>query len=206
MAALTRKELVLQLLRSRIDEWVDGPEIANERVGGSEGLRRLRELRDDGHVIEERRHPNPRRDIWQYRLRNGPAVKRTWKNDDLRMEGPYGVPQRFLTEREMEQIDRPVKIPSSFPLAKNEDGSIAYIGEPTVDDLAPMPAQPPIEKYEAVPAKIDFGTTMLCPRCKGVKTKTKGKFREFSSEPNHPAKPCIRCDGLGIVPNKGPNP
>jgi hypothetical protein len=37
-------------------------------VGGSEGLRRLRELIDEGYPIEARRHPSPNRDIWQYRL------------------------------------------------------------------------------------------------------------------------------------------
>jgi hypothetical protein len=61
-----RKQQVLDRLRE--GGWVNGPELANERVGGSEGLRRLRELREDGYVIHERRHPDPARDIWQYRL------------------------------------------------------------------------------------------------------------------------------------------
>lgn len=50
------------------NQWVNGPEISNEVVGGSEGLRRLRELIEDGHPIESRRHPQAERDIWQYRL------------------------------------------------------------------------------------------------------------------------------------------
>jgi hypothetical protein len=64
----TRKQQILTYLTLRKDEWVDGPEIANERIGGSEGLRRLRELRADGYIIQQRRHPEPERAVWQYRL------------------------------------------------------------------------------------------------------------------------------------------
>ena len=71
---LTRKEQVLDYLVKRKDEWVDGPEIANEVVGGSEGHKRLRELRAEGRIIEARRHPDPARDIWQYRLLDKPTV------------------------------------------------------------------------------------------------------------------------------------
>ena len=69
LSTLTRKEQVLEVLIDHLGEWVDGPELANEVVGGSEGLKRLRELRDeDGYGIEARRHPDPERSIWQYRL------------------------------------------------------------------------------------------------------------------------------------------
>jgi hypothetical protein len=64
---LKRKQQVLKHLKDRANRWVNGPEIANERVGGSEGHRRFRELRDEGHPVEDRRHPDPNRDIWQYR-------------------------------------------------------------------------------------------------------------------------------------------
>lgn len=70
----TRKEQVLAHLQARKDQWVDGPEIQNEQVGGSEGHRRLRELRMDGHRIETRKHPDPERDIWQYRYVDTPEV------------------------------------------------------------------------------------------------------------------------------------
>jgi hypothetical protein len=63
----TRKEQVLIYLMEHANQWVDGPEIANERVGGSEGHKRFRELRADGESVETRRHPDPNRDIWQYR-------------------------------------------------------------------------------------------------------------------------------------------
>jgi hypothetical protein len=69
LSELTRKEQVLAHLRAHRNQWVDGPELAPETVGGSEGLRRLRELRLSGdHDIRERRHPDPNRDIWQYML------------------------------------------------------------------------------------------------------------------------------------------
>lgn len=55
----TRKELVLRELRralyDRADGWVSGPTLCHPTVGGSEGLRRVRELRADGYVIEMRK-------------------------------------------------------------------------------------------------------------------------------------------------------
>jgi len=65
---LTRKEQVFARLEAANGDWVDGPDLANAEVGGSEGLKRLREIRLDGYPIEMRKHPNPERDIWQYRL------------------------------------------------------------------------------------------------------------------------------------------
>lgn len=64
----TRKDQVLSYLADRIGEWVDGPEISNKEVGGSEGLKRFRELRAEGHLVQTRRHPDPARDIFQYRI------------------------------------------------------------------------------------------------------------------------------------------
>jgi hypothetical protein len=65
---MTRKEQVLERLQRAGARWVDGPDLATEECGGSEGHRRLRELRAEGYPIQERRHPDVRRDIWQYRL------------------------------------------------------------------------------------------------------------------------------------------
>lgn len=64
----TRAGQVLQRLQDADGEWVNGSELATAECGGSEGLKRLRELRASGYPIEERRHPDPRRAIWQYRL------------------------------------------------------------------------------------------------------------------------------------------
>lgn len=54
------------LARLRRGGWVNGTELATEECGGSEGLRRLRELRKGGHVIVKRKVPGS--NTWEYRL------------------------------------------------------------------------------------------------------------------------------------------
>lgn len=80
---MTRKEKVLQFLEyarrigtgyasagnTRIEDgWVDGYVLCKPELGGSEGLRRVRELRADGVDIEKRNHPDRGRATVQYRL------------------------------------------------------------------------------------------------------------------------------------------
>jgi hypothetical protein len=66
---LTRRQEVLSVLMASMGEWIDGTMLATAQVGGSEGLRRLRELAFDmGCEIDRRPHPDPARDCWQYRL------------------------------------------------------------------------------------------------------------------------------------------
>ena len=48
-------------------QWHDGPELTHPGAGGSEGLRRLRELRAKGYTIEMRRKAKGRT-TRQYRL------------------------------------------------------------------------------------------------------------------------------------------
>lgn len=55
------------------DGWVEGYALCHPAIGGSEGLRRLRELRELGWSIERRLHPVKGRTAQQYRL--DPAVK-----------------------------------------------------------------------------------------------------------------------------------
>ena len=62
----TRQQLVLAYLQARPGQWVDGFALASPEVGGSEGLKRLRELRAAGWPIEKR--PKPHSEAWQYRL------------------------------------------------------------------------------------------------------------------------------------------
>ena len=50
---MTRKEKVLALLKSK--EWVTNYEIQSVEYGGVAGLRRLRELRQEGYQIEIKR-------------------------------------------------------------------------------------------------------------------------------------------------------
>ncbi|HUV09955.1 MAG TPA: hypothetical protein VMX12_03190 [Acidimicrobiia bacterium] len=64
----SRQEEVLERLREAGGEWVDGSELSTAECGGSEGKRRLRELREDkGWDIETRPHPGSAT-AWQYRL------------------------------------------------------------------------------------------------------------------------------------------
>ena len=65
---ISRKGQVLDRLLLSVGEWVDGPALANERVGGPEGHRRIRELRADGYQIENRRHPDRTHRYFQYML------------------------------------------------------------------------------------------------------------------------------------------
>jgi len=67
MQKTSRKEKVLTLLKKHRGTWIPGYKFVNAKVGGTDGLRRLRELREDGKPIEMRRDPdNP--GIFQYRL------------------------------------------------------------------------------------------------------------------------------------------
>lgn len=52
-----------------LDGWLDAWILHHPSVGGSEGLRRVRELRSAGHDIEMRRHPSKERETRQYRLK-----------------------------------------------------------------------------------------------------------------------------------------
>jgi hypothetical protein len=63
----TAKARVLDYLRRCAPEWVDAPELTDSVVGGSEGLRRVRELRQEGWEIETRPAPGSQT-AWQYRL------------------------------------------------------------------------------------------------------------------------------------------
>jgi hypothetical protein len=63
-----RKRFVLAVLKDRL--WHRGSELTAPDVGGSEGLRRLRELRAEGHDIEKRRAQDS--DEYEYRLRCSP--------------------------------------------------------------------------------------------------------------------------------------
>lgn len=85
-----RREQVLRYLKAHANEWVDGTELANEKVGGSEGLRRVRELREaehGGHRIVTRPHPDRTRSIFQYKLADPDPVLQH-QLDDLMAQVP----------------------------------------------------------------------------------------------------------------------
>ena len=69
LSDLSRRDQVLKRLQDANGDWVDGADLSNAECGGSEGLKRLRELRKPefgGHVIKMR--PKPDSDQFQYRL------------------------------------------------------------------------------------------------------------------------------------------
>jgi|TARA_R110002167_G_scaffold346874_1_gene557671 hypothetical protein len=61
-----RKAQVLKVLQNAEGDWVGGPALCNQAVGGSEGLRRLRELRALGYNIEKIKFP--KQNYFSYRL------------------------------------------------------------------------------------------------------------------------------------------
>lgn len=73
----TRKAQVLEALKRADGGWVDGVELETDEIGGAQGTRRLRELRQDGWDIEARPHPESRT-AWQYRLRQEASVLRNF--------------------------------------------------------------------------------------------------------------------------------
>lgn len=67
---MTRKQKVAKLLRSR--RWITGTDLCDPDVGGSEGLRRVRELRADGATIKVRKTEGS--NVREYRMTEGPAT------------------------------------------------------------------------------------------------------------------------------------
>lgn len=62
----TRMERVVLYLGDRSHRWVPGYELTTPEIGGSEGLRRVREARQAGWDIDAR--PMADSDAWEYRL------------------------------------------------------------------------------------------------------------------------------------------
>lgn len=84
----TRRQRVLARLMARSPGWVHGPELCAPDCGGSEGLRRVRELRAEGFGIEKR--PKAGSSAPEYRLvmheDNEPKV-REYEAGTLDIEG-----------------------------------------------------------------------------------------------------------------------
>jgi len=219
LSDLTRREQVLVYLRHYANQWVPGPELANAAVGGSEGLKRLRELRQEGHDIRMRKHPDPSRDIWEYMLvEGGPTVA---IEETTEINRPPPAPQHI------EPAEKPV-YPRPQPLGRpkmgeairqKEDGTYEYVPpQPAIHapgqlTTPPAPPQPDSFRFTRMPAKIDFGTMAICHRCKGKKMPERwspaGKHLpadEFCRDPKDRKNPCRRCNGFGVVPNLGPIP
>jgi hypothetical protein len=117
---LTRKEQVLAALKSRPGEWFDTAALSNETVGGSEGIKRLRELKRDGWLIQMRKSPVQGSDQFQYRL----AVQ-------LRTDGTLAYYDPTLHPEDHVNKER---IQNGGPQPRSEPA-------PTRSDPAPQPAQ-----------------------------------------------------------------
>jgi len=128
----------------------------------------------------------------------------------------------------------PGMVGREFPLTRNEDGSVevkrstcpecgtkyvvqsdhlrsqehgTYLARAaTLESVMPMPDQPEPKAYEEKPPKLSFGETALCPRCKGLRRMRKGVLSAESMDPYQSGVVCIRCGGIGIVPNVSPIP
>jgi len=65
---MTRKQKIREILMRTPNEWVGGDKLMQSDTGGGRFGARIEELRKDGDEIEARRHPDPKRAIWQYRI------------------------------------------------------------------------------------------------------------------------------------------
>lgn len=211
----TRKDQVYNYLRVRLHAWVDGPELANEQVGGSEGLKRLRELRkeltDSRYDIEMRSHPDPARDIFQYRLVERPV------------EAPaYTEPAPALPDRAEVADVSPPSARAIAPARRSTSprGHLVYDHDTAtyiavVDGEPEAIAQPSMGvptddglKYNVMPAKLDFGRSRPCPKCHGIHRTMKGKdgrvikgqYEPLTRNPHKPTENCPRCNGFGLIP------
>lgn len=170
--------------------------------------------------------PNHKRPQRVYRSRITGRSRAIWGD-----EMPWDKPKPSPTTTPDYRVE---PTPREFPLTMGEDGTVeikwstcddcgeqyavktehirtqshraALAKAATLESVTPMPAQPPIEKFTERPKHIDFGDTILCPRCKGFRRKRKGFLDDYSADPYNTGIACIRCGGIGVVPNKGPNP
>lgn len=190
---LTRREQVLARLKAADGGWVDGSELATEEIGGSEGLRRLRELADEGHNIRKRRHPDAQRDIWQYKLvpqslsleadarevlaeisrqvaEKAPAVYDVVKASEG--EGGWRKPAPQSPWPADHQ-----QAPISSAVRRKEDGTYEYVPPQRplqeAEQLTALeePDQPEGTKFESLPKHVDWGSVAVCPRCKSKTTR-----------------------------------
>lgn len=75
----TRKQLILDILERNLNAWIGGDELMQPSTGGGRFGARIEELRKDGWEIEARRHPDPKRAIWQYRLVDRKSSNLGWE-------------------------------------------------------------------------------------------------------------------------------
>jgi hypothetical protein len=64
---MTREEAVLKVLQDNAPLWTPGYDLAHPAVGGSEGLKRLRDLKQKGYAYELRKMEGS--SAYEYRLK-----------------------------------------------------------------------------------------------------------------------------------------
>lgn len=203
LSDLTRREQVLRYLEDRLDQWVDGTELATEKVGGSEGLKRLRELRQDGHIIKMRAHPDRTRSIFQYRL----LPKQEVHSRVVALEPPASPASPPPISPIQPKTVKPVEPMVLHYNQEHDEYEIiklvcvdceglyedeeAHQADPqhiawTVlnapdDEQQDLGVKPPTEVhiFKRMPAKIEMGSVALCPRCKGLR---RGQIRRFDKK------------------------
>jgi biotin operon repressor len=144
---LARRAAVLALLEAKAPGWVSGPEIASESVGGSEGLRRLRELRDAGYRIDKQRIPG--RDSFRYRLVGAPG--------GANPENVQPVRSGMRPNSQPGRPDRYVDLSKSDALAMDQMRTLAQ------EEAKRKALETP---YNPRP-RVQFGQS-ICPACKGT--------------------------------------
>jgi hypothetical protein len=219
LSNLTRAEQVLHRLRQAGGSWVDGPDLANEEVGGSEGLKRLRELREAGHDIRKRQHPDPDRDIYQYRLvppqeamyTVDPSVEiEEHQRVEIAIEPTtVAIPPPAYEPAEKYDYRRTKSKTNDYRLGKTADGKYAVVYDgpdeplPVPDEQVDMgvPIAPQL-KFTKMPTHLELGSQVICPRCKGRRKHNKAtdRYAEKTHDPYHPTQDCMRCDGFGVIP------
>lgn len=199
----TRKEQVHNYLRVRLNQWVDGPNLANEQVGGSEGLKRLRELRAElsgsSYDIEMRSHPEPDRDIFQYRMTQR-AIPQPAHTDPVPAP-PMQAANGVTAERSPTRLNAPERRDITYRGAKGRveydpetDTYVAvYDGPPAgIEETPdPLPGQTDMGvetqdglKYATKPERLDFGKSRPCPKCHGIHR----AINEYEPDPTNPKK------------------
>lgn len=107
----TAKERVLDRLEDQYPEWIDGYVLCHPNIGGSEGLRRLRELRAEGHKIEKRlKSSDTKTRVYQYRLVQGCTCE--WYDANYSSK-------KFLVHRDPDCPQAPH--PSIMPKEQNDE-------------------------------------------------------------------------------------
>lgn len=222
---LTEKRQVLRRLVEAKGGWVNGTDLATAECGGSEGLRRLRELRrDDKYDIRKRKHPDTRRRIYQYRLvtRDEAATWTDALDVHVGMGSGDNEAETIAERREFVSKVQPAETydyqpepkvpgPRTARLGRTESGEYITV----YDGPMPLPEEPVAEgqedlgvevavqyRYEHLPDKLSMGEQVICYACKGHRRKNRktGRYKDFTSTNHSPSEPCKRCNGFGIIP------